>query len=623
MVIEGQQQRFWTGMTALPLTVEHRPGEPAFSLVSRLAERNFCATEEFCNDMGIDWAAVLAGEPESVAQVADLSGTYTEILMATTPCHLDARRTMLHGIVMNRARLSEHEMRCCLACLAEDVADQGGQATNLPSIRAEWLHDLNFVCPRHGTWLTTLWTEGDSRRRLDTAARFSDADWRRATEIEYRTAPFDLWIAARLRGQLGSTWLDRFDFQAATDVCDLLGRSLLRDRFPQLRDMTDVDRHAAICAAFDILSKGEDAFRAVLSEMQRGGGSPNDGPSRRFGVLYANLDRYLTGSAYEPFRAILRDHIFQTWPIASGQAVLGEILPARRLHSVVTASKETGVPRDRLRAMLAANGYVTPRGQGTFAAWELFDANKANDFLARAAKAVTLKDILTLLNMSKSQVDTLRAAGFLQPSFEGEGLAPLWDPDEAKAFLSGFLDDAVQVSDGDPEWEQVSAAGLRLRVPPGEILQMRLDGRLSRLGRLQGATGYRSLMVNTNELIAARSSTEDLLNMETFAKAIGLRWPAARRLVMLGLTPSTEFRNPASGAMQRYVTPADLCIFHQRYATLLTLSAELGQAWQGVSHLLKVKRVPRVQVDGRDFGQLYAREDLGDVLQAATLSPPP
>lgn len=610
-------------MTALPLIVEHRAGEPAFSLLSRLAARNFCATDEFCNDLGIDWITVLAGEPESVAQVADLSGTSAEVLTATTPCHLDARRTMLHGMVINRARLSGHDMRCCLACLAEDVADQSDQTTNLPSVRAEWLHDLNFVCPRHGTWLTTIWSDSDIRRRWDTAARFGEIDWLHEAAAEYRVVAYDVWLASRLRGQPGSTWLDRFDFQAANDVCDLLGRSLARDKFPQLRDMTDVDRHAAICAAFDILSQGEGAFRAVLSEMQRGGGSSNDGPSRRFGVLYANLDRYLTGVAYEPFRAILRDHIFQTWPIASGQAVLGETLPARRLHSVVTAAKDTGVPRDRLRAMLATNGYVTPRGQGTFAAWELFDANEAKDFLARAAKAVTLKDILVLLNMSKSQVDTLRAAGFLKPSFEGEGLAPLWDPDEAQAFLSGFLNDAIQVSNGDPEWEQVSAAGLRLRVPPGEIFQMRLDGRLAHLGQLRGAAGYRSLMVNTNDLIAARTGTDNLLNMETFAKAIGLRWPAARRLVMLELTPSTELRNPASGAMQRYITPADLRVFHQRYVTLLTLSDELGQAWQGVSRLLKDKQIPRVQVDGRDFGQLYLREDLRDVLRTATLFPPP
>ncbi|WP_409455709.1 TniQ family protein, partial [Paracoccus sp. (in: a-proteobacteria)] len=112
-------------MTALPLTVEHRVGEPAFSLLSRLAARNFCATEEFCRDMGIDWAAVVAGEPSSVAHVADLSGASGEILMATSPCHLDARRTMLQGMVINRARLSGHDMRCCLSCLAEDAAEQG------------------------------------------------------------------------------------------------------------------------------------------------------------------------------------------------------------------------------------------------------------------------------------------------------------------------------------------------------------------------------------------------------------------------------------------------------------------------------------------------------------------
>lgn len=114
---------------------------------------------------------------------------------------------------------------------------------------------------------------------------------------------------------------------------------------------------------------------------------------------------------------------------------------------------------------------------------------------------------------------TLRAAGFLKPSFEGEGLAPLWDPDDAQAFVSGFLDDAVQVSNGDLGREQVSAAGLRLRVPPGEILQMRLDGRLSHLGQLQGATGYRSFMVNTDELIAVRTGTDHLLNMAGICSA--------------------------------------------------------------------------------------------------------
>ncbi len=129
--------------------------------------------------------------------------------------------------------------------------------------------------------------------------------------------------------------------------------------------------------------------------------------------------------------------------------------------------------------------------------------------------------------------------------------------------------------------------------------------------------------MNIEELTAARTSTEGLMNMETFAKTIGLRWPAARRLVMLGLTPSTELRNPASGAMQRYIMPADLRAFHERYVTLLTLSDELGRAWQGVSHLLKVKQVPRVQVDGKDFGQLYARENLGDLSQGATSSSPP
>ena len=505
-------------MPPLPLTVAHFADEPAFSLLARLAERNFCTADEFCYDMGIVWDAVLAGVPNSVRQVADLSGAPADLLMLTTPRHLDARRTMLHGMVLNRARISGKEIQCCLECLAEWSDEGVSPASAAPPLHVEWLHELSFVCPRHGQWLSPLPKADHLCVPTDFKEKPAGNDLRRGVRAAHQATPYDFWLASRLRGQVGSTWLDRFDFQAAIDVCDLLGRSLVRETFPQLRDMTRADRHKAISTAFDILSKGEDAFRATLFDMQRAGGAPNDGPSRRFGVLYRNLDRYLTGQAYEPFRVILRDHIFQTWPIAPGQPILGQALETRRLHSVVTASSETGVARDRLRAMLAANGFVAPRGQGTFAAWELFDASEAEDFLARASRAVTLKEIQTLLNMSKSQIDTLRAAGFLKPAFEGEGFAPLWDPDEAQSFLSGFLNGAVPVADGDQEWEQLSAAGLRLRVPPGEILHMRLDGRLSRLGRLAGAEGYRSLAVNITELLTARTRTEGLLNMEAFAK---------------------------------------------------------------------------------------------------------
>lgn len=62
--------------------------------------------------------------------------------------------------------------------------------------------------------------------------------------------------------------------------------------------------------------------------------------------------------------------------------------------------------------------------------------------------------------------------------------------------------------------------------------------------------------------------------------------------------------------MQLYITPADLRSFHAQYATLLTLSAELGQSWQSVRHVLRLRQVPQVMADGKDFGQLYARKDL-------------
>lgn len=414
---------------------------------------------------------------------------------------------------------------------ARDAATSDLRPFQAMYLRAPWRHECSFVCLEHDCWLVPLWSDKDPRTRLDFANHFE----RMGTGILNRV-------------------LDQFDFQASLDFCDLMGRSLVRAQFPQLADMTRQDRWRAISAAFEIVTQGEPAIRAIFMLMQKQSSAPQEGPKRRFGVLYGNLNHYYTGPEYKPFH---------------------------RKHSILTAARKTGYSRDRVRAILASHGHVPPSGQGEMAAWEVFDAEPAQDLITRIARGVTIKQMQAALNITPSQVTTRRQSGFLLPSVEGKGHRPLWDLAEARAFLERVSQDAVQVSEGATEWEKIGKAVLRLRIPPGDIIHMRLAGELRSLGQRSGKPGYQGLLVKPAEVKARMALLpDDVLNIEDFAKKVGLRWPAARRLITAGLIPSTLQRNPASGLMQAYVSPTDLAEFKRRFVTLITLGEELGLPWQ-------------------------------------------
>ena len=237
---------------------------------------------------------------------------------------------------------------------------------------------------------------------------------------------------------------------------------------------------------------------------------------------------------------------------------------------------------------------------------------------------LTIKQIQAALNIAPSQVTTRRQSGFLLPSVEGKGHRPLWDLAEARAFLERVSQDAVQVSEGATEWEEIGKAVLRLRIPPGDIIHMRLAGELRSLGQRSGKPGYQGLLVKPAEVKARMALLpDDVLNIEDFAKKVGLRWPAARRLTTTGLIPSTLQRNPASGLMQAYVSPTDLAEFKRRFVTLITLGEELGLPWQQLVSWFRKADIAKVTAEGRDFSQFYERRMIPPDWFSSLMSPAP
>lgn len=123
-------------------------------------------------------------------------------------------------------------------------------------------------------------------------------------------------------------------------------------------------------------------------------------------------------------------------------------------------------------------------------------------------------------------------------------------------------------------------------------------------------------MVRASDVFAALGRPQgELMNFEAFGKRIGIRWPQARRLVLCGLCPARELRNPASGANQLYITEDNLKVFGSTYVTLKLLELETGLSWQRIAKTLRDNKVQKFSLDGRDFGSLYRRCDLPESLR--------
>src|SRR5690606_7648588 len=79
------------------------------------------------------------------------------------------------------------------------------------------------------------------------------------------------------------------------------------------------------------------------------------------GALFEALDRlYRNDDSFDELRDIVRRHVLCIWPVAAGDEVLGQVVPERRLHSIVSASRETGIGKTVLDDFLTEAGAFAP-----------------------------------------------------------------------------------------------------------------------------------------------------------------------------------------------------------------------------------------------------------------------
>jgi hypothetical protein len=605
---------------ALPLTVPLLWRETATSFTSRLAARNGLSAPDFCLDFGITYRGIVDGDPVALRMITDLGGVDRDDLAAWSPATMGGARLNFRGHLFHGKTLRNPDIRGCPVCLREDAQNSKLPPEQSMGLRGHWSVPHVATCIRHDHPLVFLYRDPHATARYDNAQHLASLSAAiqngNLDKPKEHPTSFEDWLEDRLSDGPGSDWLSGHPLHAASVFCRLLGIALLRLDGLRLEHIAEESQHALYAQGFEVAERGEEAIRSALVRLQNLIETPQDGPKKIFPTLYDRLSHdYADNPDYAAFRSILRDHMASSWPLGPGDELLGEPVHERRLHSVTTAAQETGVDPRRLRKLLIAAGLLTDDCQLPDT-WAVFDAAQAEPVLRDLTALVSAKEFRDIIGATRSQFDLLVADGVLVPALETSETKSVWDPRTGTAFLTGLLRGAVQLRQPQHSWEHISKSAQRLKIGPGVIIQAIMDGRLHRIGNLEGRTGYAAVYVDHDEVARLfGSEAPPGHSIETFAKSVGSGPPIGlRRLILDGHTPATRAVNPRTKAEQFYITPADAEAFHAKYFTPRTMANAYRRSWQSLRVELERNTIMPFNSGERDYGRVFPREAVEKII---------
>jgi hypothetical protein len=615
-------------MTILPISSpKPAPRETLYSYLARLAAVWQTNAPDIAYDMGAPFKRFLDQEEEAFGALADWANldldALTELLSWTGVRAGNVRMEFRGELFISRA-LRNPAMRGCPVCLREDAAGSKGPAYSAMVMRGDWQFREAKLCVRHGHPLIPLWKATTLRDRFDIGARLHgiEAEILSGAFDQPRLEPsaYDLWLDQRLENGSDHTWFRDQPVFAVATLCWLLGQALLKERSSEDDDV-DGRVHAL---GFDVAVHGGAAIRAVFDQLAATATGALDEQAKAFGPLYGKLARdYLDEPAFDQFRDILRECILDHWPKATGDVVLGQVVPERRLHSLTTAAAETGIGANVLEQFLIEAG-AFKAGDNRTPSRRLFNAKVYAELLTEIRTLVGPIAMQTAMGATKQELSALAAEGVLIPRTRVEKVKNPWRIDDGVALVTELSADAIPVDEGCQDWETLLLTRKRTRVTLVDLITGIRDKQLT-VGQRAGIAGFHGIVLRKIEIevivprreAARKALLDEVLGEDhgqtaaaQFGRSVGLRDGGTfLALIEAGHVPARQTMNPMTGRLQYWMTPNDMAAFHERFITLTTISEETGQHRNTLRGFVKSEGIIPFSPEGQDFGPVYLRQD--------------
>ncbi len=426
---------------------------------------------------------------------------------------------------------------------------------------------------------------------------------------------YDLWLDRRLATGRDPTWLAEHSIFAAATVCRHLGLNLV-DAESLSASGGDLAGEAQ-AAGFGVLSRGPQAFRAALDALAAAAAGSGAKPHAAFGSLHEIFRKnYADFPEFDGFRDILRDCVLDHWPFAACATVLGKVQQERRLQSVLAASQATGADPIVIQALLVEAGALAADDPRSFAR-QTFDARRHGGMIAEIPQLVCISRMCAEMGASKREFECLEADGVLHPVIRNPLVNNRWRLSDGLHLVEELLATACPVARDNDAWETLQAARRRMGMGLRILLEGLRRGML-RAGQQTGRSGYAALLIAKENVDCLARAFQEVqpervpgaLALSAFSRSIGLRDRSCfRSLVEDGHTPASAIRHLATGPALPALSEAHVAQFHRRFVTVPTLAAELGLHRNTVRTCLRDAGVPRFSPGGKDYGNIYLRQD--------------
>ncbi|WP_143565660.1 TniQ family protein [Sinorhizobium fredii] len=389
----------------LPVHVPFYDDETPLSFASRLAANNgYSSLASMLGFMGLNWRRIWRAHPEALQVLGLWSGQSMERRLRYRGPQVwpEKTRTFGHASLMPLNRQGVDTVRCCPACLVEDLS-RSGREIGRPYIRAWWMIAEIENCPTHKRPLVFLppaeraANEDLVRRIYEHLPKFKEDA---SADIVVPTE-FDEFILGRINGKPTPSFLGEIETHIAIGFCTRLGSDLLA-----AEARSDI---SASEFGYAVACHGPDAIVEAMRNAYRAKPDRSGPWFDHFPALGPWITLKVGRPQYDTVVNIVREALAWCLPIGPNDAVLGGV--TRRLHTLKSASKEFGLSQGRIRAITRKAGILDDSHLGR--SKETFDAANGEKLLKAVLTSVDPAEACRLLGTGKFQLRRLCETGVL------------------------------------------------------------------------------------------------------------------------------------------------------------------------------------------------------------------
>jgi hypothetical protein len=618
----------------LRLTIPLGDGETAVSFASRLAAANGASARDFCDDFGIQFRQVVAGDVEAIARIADLGGVDPGALQAQAFIRKGRRVYEVVGERLTSEVLRSSKIFGCPACLQADIRKAPKLDPEAAIYgRASWMVDAVRTCRIHDRELVVIghnFRDTVSDFALNVQGCISKLPRLLASSAKRPPNGLENYVVDRLQHVAGSEFLDGVDLFAAIKFCEVIGAVALFGIRVNLKKLPDEKRLPALARGFEIAQLGSVSIREFLDGLMAAAGdrTRKDGPGAVFGRLHQWLLAHNWDPAYAPVRAVFAQYIIERFPLVIRTNVLGKLVERQTRHSIRTLSLETGRHPKTLRKLLRATGIIGDDQMALSDHNVTFDARAGAVAVARTSSRLYLPAVRAYLNAPRVQADLLVKHGFIKPRDSVEGAYDRYAIEDLDALLAELTTGANLVDRPSTAMANIPDAARKVRCSAADIVRLILARKLAWVGLQRGVDGYLSVLVNIDEVKLAIHGKvfkvkpvvrikrgkpkvavpvlviqHDGLTHRELSVALQTNYKVVLGLIANGHLVDFQVKNPINRHMQSLVAPVELTRFTKAYVSLHVLSKERKQHRTAVRRDLEAAGIKPVF----DYTKVHAR----------------